>query len=285
MRHMIGEAEANGAATIINAIAGYHGIAYATTLKTKATVELKPNQEKVIGETRGSELDPTLIQKTVEKTLDHYNKNTGAKVTTESNIPVARGLKSSSAASNAAALATIDALGEKRDNQTILEIAIDAAIEAGVTITGAFDDQTASLLGGITFTNNQNNILEKRIEKNQKILVYVPPQKAETRNTHVKRARLLKKQVRDAYKQAKNGEIYKAMTLNGVLYCSTLGYSPKPILDALENGAKAASLSGTGTAYTAMVTKQTKQKVMKQWEKYSGRVIETKINNKGSQIT
>ncbi len=38
----------------------------------------------------------------------------------------------------------------------IVNLAIDSSLEAGVTITGAFDDATASYFGGVTVTDNIN---------------------------------------------------------------------------------------------------------------------------------
>ena len=35
-------------------------------------------------------------------------------------------------------------------------MAIDASLEAGVTITGSFDDATASYFGGVVVTDNKN---------------------------------------------------------------------------------------------------------------------------------
>ncbi|PTD94705.1 shikimate kinase [archaeon SCG-AAA382B04] len=278
---MKGEATANGAATIINAIAGYRGVAYATTLKTKATVELKPNQKEIKGD--AGRIDPTLIEKTVKKTLNYYNKDQGAYVKTQSNIPVARGLKSSSAAANATALATISALNIERNNQEILEITIEAAKEAEVTITGAMDDATASLLGGITITNNEKNKLIERREKNHKALIYIPQKKEYTKRTDVEKTRLLTKEIKKAYELAKNHHIYEAMTINGILYSTALDQDPEIILEALEAGAEAASLSGTGSAYTALVKQKNLQRVKQKWKKH-GKVIETKINNEGAKI-
>ncbi len=55
-----------------------------------------------------------LIEKTAARVLQRFSleKSFGAKIKTLSNIPIARGLKSSSVAANATALATTAALGQ-----------------------------------------------------------------------------------------------------------------------------------------------------------------------------
>jgi len=65
-----------------------------------------------------------------------FDSKHGAKVATKSQIPIASGLKSSSAAANAAVLATVDALGEKLESLEAIKIGVQAALDAKVTITG-----------------------------------------------------------------------------------------------------------------------------------------------------
>ena len=81
-------------------------------------------------------------------------KSFGAKIKTQSNIPIARGLKSSSVAANATALATTAALGKTLDDLEIIKLGVEAAFDAKVTVTGAFDDACASYFGGIVITDN-----------------------------------------------------------------------------------------------------------------------------------
>jgi len=73
----------------------------------------------------------------VQKTLEHYGyeRKLQGEVITSSNIPVAVGLKSSSAAANAVTLATASAIDEKIDDDTLVGIGIDASIESGVSLT------------------------------------------------------------------------------------------------------------------------------------------------------
>ena len=105
---LIGKATAYGAVTIINAISCGLGATLGIDLKTEATVKLTDNPGKIIGKIYPDiEENTILIQKVIEIGLRHFNLNQkyGAIVETKSNIPIARGLKSSSVAANAITLA------------------------------------------------------------------------------------------------------------------------------------------------------------------------------------
>ena len=47
--------------------------------------------------------------------------------------------------------------------------------------------------------------------------------------------------VKIAYKEALNGNIWAALTLNGLVYSAALGYDSSPAVDALTAGAIAAA--------------------------------------------
>ena len=156
----VGRARAWGAVSVVNGIATGEGASMAVGLSTTATVELIEETDAIevsIGGDPGE--DPTLAREVVRRVCVRAGVAHGARVATESDIPVSRGLKSSSAAANAVALATNEALkileGRGLPERDLLDCAIDAALAAKVTITGAFDDATASLHGGLSVTDNR----------------------------------------------------------------------------------------------------------------------------------
>jgi shikimate kinase len=158
------EAIAHGAATIVNAIATGQGAAFGVDLWTKAQVKLTSEPSVITGEITSDSAESTLlIEQTVARVLCHFGfeKQFGAQVKTWSNIPSARGLKSSSVAANAVALAAVEALGQHADDLTIINLAVDAAFDAKVTVTGAFDDACASFFGGVIITDNLNRKIIK----------------------------------------------------------------------------------------------------------------------------
>jgi shikimate kinase len=259
----MGKAEAisHGAATIVNAIATGKGAAVGVDLWTKAKVQLTDKPGTIEGNIVSDPAEkPVLIEKTVGKVLEHFNLDGkfGAEVDTWSNIPIARGLKSSSVAANAVTLATVAALNKTLDDLAILNLGVDAAIEAKVTITGAFDDACASYFGGVVVTDNLKRKIVKRFKVDEAltVLFYVPAKKVYTSGSDVQRMKTMVSLVKTAYKQAVEGNFWSALTLNGLIYSSALGHNSSIAIDALEAGALAAGLSGTGPAVTAIVSEE-----------------------------
>jgi len=274
-----GTATALGAATVLNAVANWKGSAFGVDLKTYAEVVLD-DSPRVRGDVPG--IDDHLIVRSVERVLQRFGVDAGGVVRTKSEIPLARGLKSSSAAANAAVLATLDALDEDLDSLEATRIGVAAAKDAGVTITGAFDDASASMLGGVVVTENREMKLLKREELESEVLLLVPEEKLFSKDTDVGRSRLLAPVAEIVFDLALAGDYARAMTINGLVYCSALRLSSEPIFAALASGARGASLSGTGPAYAALVEAENIDEVESAWLGLGGRVIRTKVNNVGS---
>ena len=147
-----------GSATIINAIATGYGSAFGIDLSIIAEARLgKP------GIHCSSDLgaDPKLMNICVKNVLNHYDiaadnsledsitnldfgTGEGIEIKTESNLPLGSGLSSSSALSNAVVKAA-SSLIESNFNlkplsdMELINLGIESSLEAGVTITGAFD--------------------------------------------------------------------------------------------------------------------------------------------------
>lgn len=287
---MKGQAKAlcHGAATIVNAIAMGKGAAFGVDLWTKAEVQLTSNAGLIEGEIVSDPTEkPLLIEKTVKRVLGQFGlEKFGAKVKTWSNIPIARGLKSSSAAANAVALATVAALGKELDDLTIVNLGVDAAIDARVTITGAFDDACASYFGGIVITDNFKRRIVKRFEMSGdlKVLFYIPKEKAYTINSNVARMKTVAPLVKIAYKEALKQNLWLALTLNGLIYSSALGYDPSIVLDALMAGALAAGLCGKGPAVTVVVPDEKVDSVKNSLEVYEGEILQAKISHEKAKV-
>ena len=283
-------AYALGAGTIVNAIATWKGAAFGVDLKTTATVKLfdeepadKNRKRRIKGHIKGGG-NPGLICRCVELTLDHFGLPYGGHVKTTSEVPSTRGLKSSSAASNATVLATVEALGEEMDMMDVVRIGVQASLDSGVTITGAFDDACASALGGVVITDNKEKELIDRFEMDSTVLIYAPKKKVQSSRTNVQRSRLMAPWVDMAYDLALKHDVEHAMTLNGLLYCSALGFSTGVTMRAMDVGVVGVGLSGTGPAYTAIVADDLVDDVKKAWSSLSGDIIQTKINNVGAKV-
>lgn len=273
---MKGYAWANGAATVLNAVATWKGSAFGIDLKTRAEVELN-DSGLIKGDVPG--VDTRLIEACVKMVQERLGYNFGAVIRTTSEIPVAGGLKSSSTAANATVLATLDALGEEMDLVEAAKIGVAAARAVGVTITGALDDALASMLGGVVVTDNRKMLLLKREELSCRVMLWVPERKLFSIDTNVSRSRLIAPVADVAFELAMRGDYCRAMTLNGLAYCAALDLSPAPMLLALEAGAKAVSLSGTGPAFAAIIDEDKMDGLQDVWRALGGRVIRTRANN------
>ncbi len=288
---MNGKAKAlsHGAATIINAIATGRGAAIGVDLWAKASVEITDGPGTIQGKIVSDPSEnPVLIEKTVRRVLRHFNLEGrfGANVETKSNIPIARGLKSSSAAGNAIALATTAALGKDLDDLTVVKLGVEGAIDAKVTVTGAFDDACASYFGGVVVTENLKRRIVKRFETTEDltVLFYVPANKTYTVSSDVPRMKKMASLVKVAYKEAFRGNYLAALTLNGLIYSSTLGYDLSVAVDALMAGASAAGLSGTGPAVTAIVSEEKKDLVNEALQAYEGEILEARVNQERARV-
>lgn len=276
-----GRAYACGAGTIINAIATWKGAAFGINLRTEAQVTLT-EEKKIQGHIEGGG-NTSLIERCVELTLLRFGSDYGAQVSTKSQIPIASGLKSSSAAANATVLATLDALGESLEPIEAVKLGVQAALDARVTITGAFDDACASMLGGFVITDNRGKELISRVEREAQVLILAPKKRVLSSRTNVARSKLIGPWINLAYQEALNGNWEKAMTLNGFLYCAALGFSTEPMIAGLEAGVDGVSLSGTGPAYTALGSSDSLERLEPVWQGMGGKVIRTEVNNTGGK--
>lgn len=292
-----------GSATIVNAIATGSGSAFGINLDIVAEVRSTSSGIKCSPDL---DIDTSLMELCAKNVFNHYQINfednkedlrsvedvIGIEISTKSDLPPASGLSSSSALSNAVTLATseliVDEFDKKpMDDLEIVNLAIDSSLEAGVTITGAFDDATASYFGGVTVTDNINReIIIKEKMDNHKLLIYMPNIDSMTANSDVKRMKLLAPLVEMAFEKASQKEYYTALNLNGILYSNALDFDTKIAIDALSAGAIASGLSGTGSAYVAIIDNESKDNIKDIWNSYtdSGRIIETEVDNLGTSI-
>ncbi len=283
------EAIAYGAATIVNAIALGKGAAFGVDLWTKAEVELTGEPRVIRGEITSDPAESTLlIEKTVERVLQCFGveKRFGVKVKTWSNIPIARGLKSSSVAANAVALAAVAALGKTLDDYAVINLGVDAAFDAKVTVTGAYDDACASYFGGVVVTDNlQRKILQRfTLPEGLTVLFHVPAAKKYTGDSDVDKLAVVKPLIGVAFEEARKGNFWTALTLNGTVYSSAMGYDNSVAVEALSAGALAAGLCGKGPAVTAVVSDEKLDAVKTAWQSHEGEVLQAHLNSEKARV-
>jgi shikimate kinase len=206
---------------------------------------------------------------------------------------MAAGLKSSSAAANATVLATLDALGatDEVDREDAARIGVEAARDAGVTVTGAFDDASASMLGGVTVTDNTEDALLAREPVEWDVLVWTPPEQSFSADADVERCKQIAPMA-DLVEELARAEAYgQAMSVNGLAYCAVLDFPTDPLVDALPD-ASGVSLSGTGPSYVAVADAETQaahgddplDAVASRWRERDGDVWRTTTDTDGGHI-
>jgi len=256
---MQGRATAPAAGTVLNALATGVGSAFAIDADTTATVELDQGGDGIAGSVAGApDADTALVERCVERAVETWGEDAGldpdaigGTVRTESDVPMAAGLKSSSAAANATVLATASALDVDPDPIDACRLGVDAARDAGVTVTGAFDDASASMVGGLTVTDNTADDLLVHETVDWDVLVWTPPERAYSADADVERCQQIAPIADLVADLARDGDYGRAMTVNGLAYCAALAFPTDPIVDALPD-ATGASLSGTGPSYIAV---------------------------------
>src|SRR5919108_1036316 len=285
----IGRARSYGAVSILNAFATGKGGALSIELSTTATVKFHNKSREISGFSITHPSESTkLVVTVVENILEHYGyrDKLGGEVIISSNIPPAVGLKSSSAAANATALATVSALDQAPDDEVLLNIVIDSSIETGVSLTGAFDDSFASYHGGAVLTDNKERRVEKKIDILPELrgVILVPPRKTYTGGIDGSKFAAINGLEKIAFREAYEKHPWDAMTLNGLACASVLGEDPQPALEALRAGALGAGISGKGPAVAAIVPRNKVDDVRRAWERYPGQVILSSPNSKKSEI-
>jgi len=255
---MSGAARTFGAITIANALPTGIGCAAGIALPVDALVTLTRD---------GARRSPTLeiprdchtavVEESLKVGLARFFPGTGtvARLSLRSEVPVARGLKSSSAVSTAILLAVARAAGH---SPTPLEVGLRSAEvgrRAGVSATGALDDAMAGLEPGFIMTDNVRGEIVRRakVDPEWGVVLYVP------RESHPPSPNLLSAFSGEriagerCVRAALDGDWARAMRLNSEIVERTMGYSYGALRDRLEShGAIASGVSGLGPTLAAV---------------------------------
>jgi shikimate kinase len=270
----------HGAISIVNAVATGYGSAMGISLNVKVEIISKKGSGLVFQKGGGS----LMIKKIIYDVLQSkYINNNQLLINIKSEVPSGMGLKSSSAVSNAVALACISLTNKEISDEFVLNSAINASLYAKTTITGAYDDSTACYYGGFVTTDNYKRKIWKRENSPTDIsaVIFLPNNK---KRGDVTRLKLLSDIYLEAFQLAYSGQYWKAMKLNGVLTSSLLSNSYTITRMCLENGALAASISGNGPAIAAVVRESEVQKIKSVLSNLDGKVLISRTNNQKASI-
>ena len=272
----------HGAVSIVNAIATGMGSALGISLKVTAEAQIQTGHGiKFTAGRNGDRLIKNIIQKTIPKEIIDGNM---ISINVDSQIPLGYGLKSSSAVSNAVALACSRMAKEAEiDDYGILDVSTRSSLEAKVSMTGAYDDATACYFGGFTVTDNYSRRLIRR-EKAPENLYAIIMLPTNSSRGDIHKLRNFSDLFIDAFELAESGQYWKAMKLNGVLASAALSSSYAPVLDAIEHGALSASISGNGPSIAAVGYEDTVEQIVEKLSKFQGRIIVSRVNNEKAVV-
>jgi shikimate kinase len=278
---MIGRAACRGAATIVNAIPTGRGAAFGITLETDAEVRILGDGGafRFTGPSDGADLAQRCVRPVLR---DAGLEGRDVAVRVESEIPVSRGLKSSSAASNALVLAATIAAGAAVDDMSVVNAGVDASIWAGVTVTGAFDDAAACYMGGAVVTDNGKRcvLARGRVDPSLSVLIHVPERRIS--KSHVKGLDFgpAKQRSEEALRMALAGDYAKALELNSRACSEVLGLGEEVAEAARAKGAVAAGVSGTGPATVVLARRADEAAIAAALERRGdGKVLRASVND------
>ena len=267
-------ATVHGAISIVNALATCSGCALGISLRVTAEADFRSG-EGIRSQTVNEKLIRNIVYNTIPKEILAENS---VYISVESEIPMGFGLKSSSAVSDAVALACSKLVKEDIEDYVVLDRAVLASLDAGVTITGAYDDSSACYFGGFVVTNNRTHeiIHHQEAPHSLSVIIFIPNA---TRRGNMSKVDTMSNLFGEAFKFATAGEYWKAMNLNGMLLSTSLSAEYEPVLKAIQGGALAASISGNGPAIAAVSNEENMEDIKAAFAKFNGSVIVSKINN------
>ncbi len=255
---MIGSARSTAAITIVNAIPTGIGCALGIDLGVRARVVLRRAQagaEPVLAFSRGA--GTPVVREALRLAIDRYAEGGpwSADVTLRSEIPPARGLKSSSAVATATAWATARAAGKEPPAVEIARLAAGAGRTAGVSATGAMDDALASVTPGFCVTDNRSGTVVRQgpSDPRWKVALLIPARKHAPSPTWQEAFEREADAGRRAADRSIAGDWWAAMSANTELVERTMGYSYAPLREeALRRGALGSGVSGLGPVLAAV---------------------------------
>jgi shikimate kinase len=260
-----GNGAAFGAVTVVNATATGVGCALAIHAPTKAT--WTPRAPGSGGEA-GHRVTGAPDLRLVDAVAHELGADLGADVAIDCPFPPSRGLKTSSSVAAALVRAVLDAergatgaaeaAGRVEAASEVERLAVAACRRAGVTLTGALDDQMATVRGGchVADTRRDAHLAALPVEPWQ-VAVWVPEAAIGKSAVGAIDVSGLRDPVGAAVDLARAGRIPEALTANGRAYHACYAAAGLPLDDlpsrvALSHGALGAGLSGTGPAVVAL---------------------------------
>ena len=250
---MTGHGRSYGAITVINAMPCGIGATIGVDLVTNSVFDAVGKERKVSIRNDPSE-DDRMARLCVSAAYSRMGvpEPPGWDLEIFSQIPVSRGLKSSSSACNSILSAVFDGNGFEIGTMEMIRMGVACARSAGVTVTGSFDDACGCHLGGFVMTDNTKDrlMLHRNIGAHD-VVIYVPDEKIRKKGLQTDTLKASAQIIRKAISVSKT-DPFSAMTLNGKTIASASGIDDSWAETALMHGALGAGVSGSGPAVAAV---------------------------------
>ncbi len=246
----------HGSITVINAMPCGIGSTIGVSLETKAIFsESGDDRDVTIGNDSGE--DTTMASICVRRAYETAGipEPEGWSLRTESEIPVSRGLKSSSSACNAIIRAVFGEIGFTMDPVDLIRLGVQCAREAKVTVTGSFDDACGCGLGGLVVTDNRSDLIVDRSDiGDHDVVISVPRFKIRKNTVPIEALKAVAPEIQKAIDIAMT-DPFRAMTVNGSIISRVQGVDNSIADRAMTLGALGAGMSGSGPAIAIVVPK------------------------------
>ncbi len=251
---MTGIGKSHGSVTVINAMPCGIGATIGVALETVARFSASGSGREVRimnDASENTEMARICVRRAYEAA--GAEEPEGWSLETDSQIPVSRGLKSSSCACNAIIRAVFDEIGFEMDQVDLIRLGVGCAREAKVTVTGSFDDACGCGLGGLVLTDNRRDaVLERRDIGSYDVVIHVPEFKIRKTGLPLERLRAMAPEMESVIGMAMD-DPFKAMTLNGRLISEASEVDNSIAEKAMALGALGAGMSGSGPAVAIVV--------------------------------
>ena len=286
---VLGQGSAHGACSLLHAAGTGYGASMALDLPILVRVLDKKSKRDVYD---NDGLLPHIVAAWMEAGHELPIEQESLHWAVQSKIPAREGLKSSSALCVAAVRALCDSTDTALELHELVAIAVDAQLRAGITLTGSIDDTWACASGGWKLINAneadvaQGVLLEGNGPASEDWMVLLVSRGPRETRPALEDFLPHQQHFVQALNAIQDGNELVALTLNGRGVIGATKDHKARILanDALVNGARAAGLSGSGTALVIVIPVQLEGVIqrIKMW--YENKhpeftVIETRFKN------
>jgi shikimate kinase len=165
----------------------------------------------------------------------------------------------------------------------VLNLSADASIDAGVSLTGAFDDSAACYFGGFVITDNfSRKLIRKEPASEDLTAIILLPARVSRGNLY--NLYLAPEIFEVAFKMASDHDYWNAMKLNGMAVGALLGSDYTPVISAIKGHALSAGISGNGPSVVAISDSRNLRSLVSSLSSFEGQVLISKVNNQKATV-